>query len=240
MVLGRLQSKGLIRRQSTNGRLDNQRYGYIRWEDSPCIGSTMTLDEALTETARRFFRWIGPAEIESFGVFAGLSGKGARIATASLGLMETEPGSNLWGYPEDVEGLRSFEIPKEPQYSLVSTLDGILLHRREVLTLLDPEDRNRTMPGEKQTYEMGSVQELTCNAILDRGRIVGLWEFDSEAQSLVWTMFGEPNADVRQAVAVTEKYIQEDLQDARSFSLDSPASRRGKLAALRAMGNGGG
>jgi hypothetical protein len=38
------------------------------------------------------------------------------------------------------------------------------------------------------------------------------------------------------AVARTETFVREDLGDARAFSLDSPASRRGRLDALSAVG----
>jgi hypothetical protein len=43
---------------------------------------------------------------------------------------------------------------------------------------------------------------------------------------------------MREAVARTESYIQSDLGDARSFSLDSPKSRQPRIEALRKMAKG--
>jgi hypothetical protein len=70
---------------------------------------------------------------------------------------------------------------------------------------------------------------------MDRGRIVGLWEFDSEAQEIVWTPFIKKNADLIAAVKKTEAFVGDQLGDARSFSLDSPKSRAPKIALLRKM-----
>jgi len=40
---------------------------------------------------------------------------------------------------------------------------------------------------------------------------------------------------VDEAVARTTRWVRDDLGDARSFSLDSPASRAPRLRAIRAM-----
>jgi hypothetical protein len=39
MALGLLQSRGEIRRVPVNGRIDQQRYGYVRWSPSPLSGT---------------------------------------------------------------------------------------------------------------------------------------------------------------------------------------------------------
>lgn len=70
--------------------------------------------------------------------------------------------------------------------------------------------------------------------MLDRGRIIGLWEYDTEHQELVHQLFDRPNAALRAAIARTETFIRDQLGDARGFSLDSPKSRAPKIAAIRA------
>ena len=74
--------------------------------------------------------------------------------------------------------------------------------------------------------------DLPSHAILDRGRLVGLWEYDPEAGSIAWTAWIKDRA-VDEAVARTEAYVRDQLGDARSFSLDSPKSRAPRIAALR-------
>ena len=69
------------------------------------------------------------------------------------------------------------------------------------------------------------------------GRIVGLWEYDPEREDIAWTSFVRPDAALRAEVERTATMIREHLGDARSFSLDSldsPESRKPRIAALRA------
>ena len=109
--------------------------------------------------------------------------------------------------PEDRDAFEAFTVPKQPQYALVSSLDAInLLHREE------PES----------------------HAILDRGIVIGLWEYDPEAQEIAWKVDGKKDAALKKAVARTQEYVRTELGDARSFSLDSPKSRAPRIAALRA------
>ena len=58
VALGKLQEEGRIRRIATNGRLDQQRYRYVRWDPNPLAGFPLSADEAQTELARRYFTWI--------------------------------------------------------------------------------------------------------------------------------------------------------------------------------------
>lgn len=84
----------------------------------------------------------------------------------------------------------------------------------------------------------GSLIDLAAHAILDRGRLIGYWEYDSEAGDIVWATFTRRKKDkaLRQVVDETEAFVRDQLGDARSFSLDSPKSRRPKIDALRRLG----
>jgi hypothetical protein len=234
MALGRLQLLGDIRRVSTNGRLDNQRYGYVRWSPGPLANLQMTLQEANQELARRFFRWIGPTQASTFSWFSGLGVKATQETLAPLGLVPVEPGSDFLMFPDELDAFHAHSLPESPAYALVSGADALFLHRREAQTFIDPEDRARKMQGQDKLYDLGGVAELVNYAILDRGRLIGLWEYDPAAEAIVWTSFVPVDDALRAAVGEMERFIREQLGDARSFSLDSPASRAPKLAALRA------
>jgi hypothetical protein len=80
---------------------------------------------------------------------------------------------------------------------------------------------------------VSGLSDLPSHAILDRGRLVGLWEFDHASQSIAATTFGVRDKALDEAVRRTEEFIREQLGDARSFSLDSPKSRAPRIAALR-------
>lgn len=119
---------------------------------------------------------------------------------------------------------------------MTSGLDAHLLLRRDLASLLDPADAGREVLADSGPCTLGSLADLPDHAILDRGRLVGLWEYDPEAGEIVWTSFvGRPKA-LAEAVRRTEAFVRDELGDARSFSLDSPKSRAPRIAALRRSG----
>ena len=230
LALGKLQAGGAIRRVPIGGRLDQQRYRYARWAQSPRAGLTLSDEEAHSALARRFFRWIGPATVGHFQWFSGLSAKAARAALAPLGLVMLVPDDDRLMFPDDREALLSFIPPAEPHYALVSGADAIALLRRDARNLLDPADMAHPIFGNGQ--RMTGLTDLPHHAILDRGRLIGLWEYDQPRERLAWATFDPPPAALRDAIARTETFIRNDLGDARSFSLDSPESRGPRIAAI--------
>ena len=78
--------------------------------------------------------------------------------------------------------------------------------------------------------------DLPDHGIFDRGRLVGLWQFDPADGVIVWNSFIKPDAALRDAVKRTEIFVREDLGDARSFSLDSPKSRAPRIAEMKKAG----
>ena len=85
LALGKLQATGEIRRLPTNGRLDQQRYRYTLWRPNPLANFHLSAEEAYTELARRYFRWIGPATLAEFQWFSGLGVKAAKSARGAPG-----------------------------------------------------------------------------------------------------------------------------------------------------------
>jgi hypothetical protein len=230
VALGRLQEEGRIRRISINGRLDQQRYRYTRWTLAPCELST---EEAQIELARRYFTWAGPATLAEFQWFSALGVKAAKAATEPLGLVPLDEGDARLMLPADREALRAFKVPKKPEYALVASIDGIALLRRALAELMNANDLDRQMFTE-QGYKTGSgLMDLPSHGIFDRGRLIGLWEYDVPGESIAWMTFTAPDAALKKAVARTEEFIRTQLGDARSFSLDSPKSRTPRIEALR-------
>jgi hypothetical protein len=229
MVLGELQTAGEIRRVPVNGRLDQQRYAYVRWAGAPRIG--LSVDEVRTELARRYFRWAGPASLAHFRWFSGLGVGDAKKAVAPLDLAPVD-GTDLLLAPADGAAFAAFERPDEPSYALVASIDGISLLRRDAANLLDETDAARLAT---RAGSGVSLADLPHHAIVDRGRVVGVWEFDAEDGRIVWAAFTKSDAALRAAVERTEGFVRDELGDARSMSLDSPGSRGKRLAAVREL-----
>jgi hypothetical protein len=226
-ALGLLQAAGQLRRVPINGRLDQQRYGYVRWH---VPGTGLSDEQAHAELARLYFGWTGPASLAHFRWFSGLTAAAARAAIAGLDLLDI--GGGLLLPAQLAEEYRSYRPPSDPRYHLLAGIDGLVLLRRDHRSLIDGDPG---LPGEKP---IAAVSDLTDHAIVDRGRIVGLWQYDPAAERIVWWPFrpADDNSALRTAVAETEAYIRQQLGDARSMSLDSPKSRAPRLAALRAAG----
>lgn len=236
VALGQLQARGDIRRVPVNGRLDQQRYAYVRWQPNPLAAATAGTDDPFSGLARRFFRWVGPATAREFQWFSGLGVKATASALAPLGLVAAETGSERLLLPEDVDAFRAFVVPAEAQYALVGSLDAISATRRDVRTLLDDGDHARMVSVEGADRSLGSLSDLPAHAILERGRLTGVWEYDPESAAVAWATFdGRTHPALERAVADTEAFVRDQLGDARSFSLDSPASRRPRIEAIRRM-----
>jgi hypothetical protein len=233
LALGKLQTTGDIRRIPTNGRLDQQRYKYTLWNPNPLKGFKLDQNEVYVELARRYFRWIGPATLAEFQWFSGLGVNAAKAAVEPLKLSTIE---DRLMFPEEMEAFHKHKPSKTPCYRLTSGLDAIVLLRRDHKSLCAPEDLNREIYLEKGCGSVGGISDLPSHAILDRGRLVGLWEFDTETQTIAWMSFIKKNRDLEAAVAKAEAFVRDQLGDARTFSLDSPKSRAPRVQGIRKLG----
>ncbi len=236
-ALGILQAHGRIRRVPANGRLDQQRYAYELWDMAP---STLDDEAVQAELIRRYLGWTGGATFKQSQWFTGFTVAQSKAALAAAGAAEvpTAAGDVLWMMPADVERLQAFEVPAEEQIQLLAGSDTFVLLRRNVPELLAEEDRSPELAGASAL-----TADLPDHPIVDRGRIIGLWQYDPGVQRIVAWVFGGATPAVTRRIAEVEDWIREDLGDFRAFSLDSPAGRRkriDKLAAARAGTAGGG
>ncbi len=210
LALGQLQGRGEIRRVPVEGRLDQQRFRYTLWRPNPLAKFRMAAEDIHVELARRYFTWIGPATLAQFQAFAGITAKAAKVAAATVGLVEVEKGGESLLLAEDAEEFQGFRAPKTPQYSLVGSIDGIALFRRDLGAMVDAADMGGLDAGTR-----GARGDLPRHAILDRGRIVGLWDYDPKKQAIEWTTFVKKNRELEQAVARTEAFVRDELGAAR-------------------------
>ncbi len=229
-----LQAEGQIRRVPNEWRLESQSYSYELFKDGPDVDDAYSKDEAYADLAEKFWSWIGLASLAHFQWFSGLGVGASKLAVAGLGLVEV-PGTDLLATPHDLDDFESFQTPSEAVYRLISNLDGLFLHRRDVQTFVNPEDRDRQVPMEKGAGALLKAQDLHNHAIIDRGRIIGLWEYEVSSQSVVYALFVPMNAALKAEIERTEAFIRDELGDFRCFSLDSPKSRQASIDALRAM-----
>ncbi|WOH19424.1 crosslink repair DNA glycosylase YcaQ family protein [Paenarthrobacter sp. GOM3] len=226
-ALGLLQADGRIRRVPINGRLDQQRYAYTGWGLQP---SGMDDDGARRLLIERYLRWTGGATLKQSQWFTGFTVTQSKAALAAVGAVEvpTTTGDVLWMLPADVDRLAGFEEPGDEQIQLLAGTDSLVLHRRNSADMFDDEDK-----GKKVLDTTLALQaDLPDHPILDRGRIIGLWQYDPGKERIAAWTFDKPTPAVSKRIAEVETWIREELGDFRSFSLDSPASRQVRIDAL--------
>jgi len=222
VVLGPLQDSGLIRRVSSDGRLDTEKWKYAVWQDTALTAPSLA--EAGPMLAKLYWQWLGLATLGNFRWFSGFTVAQAKQAVDGLGLQPLSEGSDLLGTPDSLEEFAEFSVPSVPCIALVSSLDGVSLLRREPATLLDGETEIYTAKGLKSA---GALQDLPANPIMDRGEVIGLWEYDPEGEGKVLSrFFGEARPEAKAPLLAMEMFLREELGDCKSHSLDSPKTRR--------------
>lgn len=234
IALGLLQRDGRIRRAPITGRLDSQRYRYIKWTPNPIEPGGLSVDDAKACIAREYFQWFAPATIAQFKTFCGMTVRDCKMACESLDLRPIDDGEDLLILAEELDDFRHYTRPAEPHFNLVASLDNMIHGRRSISCLIDPAHANREAMVSFGLTAVGSLRDLENNAILDRGKIIGLWEYDPFEARIVWDPWCDPSSTMRIAVDSMQSYIRDHLGDAPSFSLDSPESRMPRLMALRA------
>ncbi len=234
MALGILQRRGQIRRIPFDGRLDGERYLYAAWPDGPMEEGPLNEDEALVQLASLYWDWLGAASLRHFKWFSGVSVTKCRKAVESLGLVTLE-GSELLIKAADTESLSQWNPPSEPVYRFVSSLDSILMARRDLASIISPKDQERPAYKEAGVLAVGGLSDVSSHMILDRGTIAGFWDYDPAERKIIAHLWRESTQQYREELDRTETFIRDEVGDARSFSLDSPSSRQGRLSFLRSQ-----
>ncbi|MET3174833.1 UNVERIFIED_ORG: hypothetical protein ABIB52_002684 [Arthrobacter sp. UYCu721] len=230
-ALGLLQADGRIRRVPANGRLDQQRYAYTLW------GLPLT---ALDDDAARslllacYLGWTGGATVKQSQWFTGFTLAHTKAALATIGAVQvpTPNGEVLWMMPDDVGRLASFEAPEEEQIQLLAGTDSLVLLRRNSGDLFADQHKGKKVLGTALALQA----DLPDHPIFDRGRIIGLWQFDPGKARIAHWIFGRATPAVSRRIAEVEAWIRDELGDFRSFSLDSPASRQDRIDAMDSAG----
>jgi hypothetical protein len=176
LALGVLQAQSRIRRVPIDGRLDQQRFRYTVWRSAPTFSGSP--EEARAELARKYWGWIGLASLANFQWFSGFTKTNATKAVATLGL-ERLADTTLLGTQATLTEFAGFAAPKQPQVSLIGWLDSLVLLRRDLDSLTDEGDRaHPLLDPARGSSAGGSLTDLPNQGIVDRGRLIGLWDYD--------------------------------------------------------------
>ncbi len=242
-VLGLLQADGRIRRVPINGRLDQQRYAYTAWELPAADESP---EQARAKLMENYLGWTGGATLKQSQWFTGFTVAQTKAALAAINAVEAQPkiiepmetpaadAPDLWMLPADIETVADFEAPQEEQIQLLAGSDSLFLLRRNAADHFAEADRGRQLLSSTLSLQA----DLPDHPIVDRGSIIGLWQYDPGRERIAHWLFNAPTDAVKQRILEVEAFIREDLGDFRSFSLDSPSSRQKRIDALNNAADG--
>lgn len=228
-VLGRLQARGLIVRVPVDGRLDTQRYAYSLWKEGPGDWSA-DAQETAAALALKFAAWIGPFTLEEFRWFSGFNAGLAKHALAHESLVDY--GDGLIGAKVERDSWEGFQA-QDGAVRFVGSLDNLFHLTRNLPLHVDEADRARDVVYDSKTASLGGLSEVASHAIVQGGRLIGLWDYDPAGPGVVWKSWAGDKAQVA-AEADRVEVLCAEMGDARTFSLDSPKSRAVRLASLQA------
>jgi hypothetical protein len=240
-----LEFEGRIERTLESGRLDSERYAWRRSACSPFEGARVPNEavERHAALAQVFFRVAGPARVQDFAEWSGLTKRDARAAMARAPLVPVA----VQGFSEECFALEAdlavLRAPAAPSASvaLVGFEDCYLVLHGGPASRVDPQHHGRMVAvwGSTKEAPLGEVRHLATRALLVDDRVAGAWEFDPDTGTVVWAAFEPLPAARRKAVdAAAEdlaRFLRDDLGHAKSFSLDTHEEVRRRAAMVKAM-----
>jgi hypothetical protein len=137
--------------------------------------------------------------------FAGWSGLGVRAAKAAIGELGLATVEDRFAFADDRDAVLAAKPTSDA--ALIGSIDNLV--------------------------HLEGGEDTGSHLIVEAGTIVGRWDFDPDAAKIVWRTDKKASKAVEKAVDETEAFVRDQLGDARTFSLDSPESRKPRLAALK-------
>lgn len=209
LALRMLELEGRARRVPASGRLDEERYRWRPDQPSPVHEPEIAL-------TRAFQRWAGLANREDLAAWAGWTRReAARLLERSGALPDLAP--------ETTE--RPIYLPfRDNALSLGASLEGWVRPEHAEVPVLAWSGK---------PAPLGAQRSLHHHAVLWRGALAGIWEFDGQQVQTGW--FGDvpPGAD---AVAdALGSWIREELGVLRIYAQDGERQRSARLAVVRAL-----
>jgi hypothetical protein len=243
-ALRHLEFEGKVERVLEGGRLDTERYLWRLAARNPFTGAKVPTGSTgrYARLGALFFRQFGPATLEDFSTWAALSQRDAREALSTLPLVPVAVegyADEAFVLEEDVAVLRE-KVPTATSVSLLPSSDLYLVHHGPA-PLTDPRHHGVELPqwGSTKPGTLGGGRYMAMRVLLDGDRLVGLWEYDPDAEKVVFHTFDALPPKRRRAVeAVAEDvatFLREDVGHARSFTLDSTDTVRERAARIQAM-----
>lgn len=190
------------------------------------------------KAAEHFLRRHGPATLEELTWWGELTKGAARKALGTLGAEPVGvPGwtEEAWLLPDDLLAWRSFKGEGGDRVALLPYRDPFV-HTRRGPAILARSAGAPVLDGTLKRARIADVDGLNHHTIVCGGDVVGVWEYDPKAETVLTRLWGadaELRRRVADAAADTARFIRQQLGDAKLSAVDPPAKRAKRLAFCR-------
>lgn len=193
--------------------------------------------------ASLFFKQSGPATKAHFAEWSGLSQRDAAAAMDALPLVpvaieDHDEAAFVW----DTDLALLKEAEPISGISFLAGMDNYLVLHGGAGAAADPHLRQREVMSWGSRRSFGALAEtkyLGGRALVVNGGLVGLWEYDPDEGTVVVGTWEPMAASLRKSVARASEelalFVRDELKHARSFSLDTDAAIRQRVARIKTM-----
>ena len=236
-----LAVRGVIRRYPGDGRLDSSKYLYeLRHpDDRPDLDAEGDAASVSLKATRLFLQRHGPATVDEIAEWAAMTKVSVRKALTTLGAAPVAIDGwtrESWLLPADLPAWNTF-AGDDTRVVFLPYRDPFVAVRRPP-ALLARRDSAPVLNATLQPVAIRDVNGLHHHAIVADGELVGVWEYDPEAQCVVprvWSTDRALRGRVADAAAETGRFIRQQLGDARLSAVDPPPRRATRIAFCRTM-----
>ena len=163
----------------------------------------------------------------------------ARKALGTLGAERfSVPGwaKEAWLLPGDMADWRSFKGEDGDRVVLLPFRDPFV-HMRRGSAVLARLASSPVLDNTLKRARIADVGTLHHHTIFSGSSLVGVWEYDPEAETVItrlWSAEAGLRRRVASAAAESSRFIRDQLGDAKISAVDPPAKRAKRLAFCRA------
>jgi hypothetical protein len=236
-----LTVRGILRRFPVDGRLDTSKYMYeLRHpDDRPDLEAEGDHAAVVAKAVGHFLTRHGPATADEISWWSGQTKGTVRTALGTLGAEPFAiPGwaQEAWLLKADVPAWRSFRSRGGDRVVLLPYRDPFV-HMRRGPAVLAASAGAPVLDMQLRRARIADVDSLNHQTIVSGGRLVGVWEYDPKAETVLtrlWEVDPRLRQRVADAAAETTRFVRDELGDAKRSAVDPPAKRAKRLAFCRA------
>ena len=233
-----------IERVLETGRLDSERYVW-RIADAATDDAPHEPAAVHARLAELFFGWAGVATKVDFAEWCGIgkTDAGKAIERAKLVEVAVEGVDDpCYGSAATIAAAKKAIDATKDAIAVLPFEDNVVALRGGARVWVDDAHHDVDIPvwGSKKTSKLGDARHPSLRSIVAEGGIVGFWEYEPKAKTVVTGLFGKVAASTRARIdeeaAKIATFLRDELSHGRSFSLDTDEALAERAAFVRKMG----